>query len=197
MPEAVTAGGADFEVEQRMALREVLAGVAALPGLQRQVMLSAAIEGHSHEEIAAELGLSDGAVRGLIYRARAALRTAAGALVPSPFVAWVARQGSFGGGSSSTIEALAGGGSAGMAGLLVKGAAMLAAAGAIATAAGVTANHLGKHATSHRAVVISAERAARVPHVARGHRRRPGTPVRSVSRWGPLPQRAAATTLRR
>ena len=65
-----TAGGvgADQEVEQRFAAREALAGLAALPDLQRQVMLSTALEGRSHEEIADAFGLSHGAVRGLIYR---------------------------------------------------------------------------------------------------------------------------------
>src|SRR5947209_4605096 len=78
----ITALGADDEVEQRVAVRQALAGIAALPDLQRQVMVSAALDGSSHDEIAAELGLSHGAVRGLMYRARAALRAAAAVFIP-------------------------------------------------------------------------------------------------------------------
>ena len=71
------AAGADHEVERRFAVRDALAGLALLPELQREVMLSAAFEGRSHDEIASALGLSHGAVRGLMYRARATLRAAA------------------------------------------------------------------------------------------------------------------------
>ena len=42
--------------------------------LQREVMVGTAVDGMSHEELASALGLSSGAVRGLIYRARATLR---------------------------------------------------------------------------------------------------------------------------
>jgi RNA polymerase sigma factor (sigma-70 family) len=133
------ASGADHEVERRLAVRQALAGLASLPDLQRQVMLSAAIEGQSHDEIAAALGLSHGAVRGLIYRARAALRAAAAAVTPSPLVHWAARQELGAGGRSAGVyEAIVGGGSAGVGGLLVKGGAVVVTAGALATAAGIT-----------------------------------------------------------
>src|SRR5207302_6210093 len=85
-------GGADREVEQRMAARQALEGLAALPELQRKAMLGTALEGRSHDELAASMGLSNGAVRGLIYRARATLRAAAAALIPGPLVNWAARQ---------------------------------------------------------------------------------------------------------
>src|SRR5437868_10026792 len=44
--------GVDQLVEQRLAAMEALAGLAALPEPQRQVMLSTALDGRSHEEIA-------------------------------------------------------------------------------------------------------------------------------------------------
>ena len=67
-------GDAGDEVERRLEVRAALAGLASLPELQRRVMLSTALEGRSHDEVADALGLSHGAVRGLIYRARATLR---------------------------------------------------------------------------------------------------------------------------
>jgi hypothetical protein len=106
-------------------------------------MLGTALEGRSHDEVADALGLSHGAVRGLIYRARATLRAAAAVVTPSPLIHWAARHGAGTGRSAVVVEALAGGSSVGIGGLIVKGGAVVAAAGAIATAAGI-ADH-GSH----------------------------------------------------
>jgi RNA polymerase sigma factor (sigma-70 family) len=148
--------GADQEVERRLAIREALAGLASLPELQRQVMLSTALEGQSHHEVATALGLSHGAVRGLIYRARATLRAAAAAVMPGPLISWAARQDVGTGGRSAAIaETIAGGGSAGVAGVLLKGGAIVATAGALAGVAGV-ALHPGSH-RSHAHKPLSAQ----------------------------------------
>ncbi len=69
---------------QRSELAAVLAGVKSLPVGQREALLQRELEGRSHEEIAVAIGVTPGAVRGLIFRARTALREAAGALVPLP-----------------------------------------------------------------------------------------------------------------
>lgn len=144
-------GGADQEVERRLAIRDALAGLASLPELQRQVMLSTALEGQSHDEVAAALGLSHGAVRGLIYRARATLRAAAAVLVPGPLISWAARQDIGAGGRSSALaEAIGGGGSAGVTGVLLKGGAIVATTGALAGAAGVTLNSHSHRLRTHR-----------------------------------------------
>ena len=128
-------GGVEAEAERRIAAHEALAGLAALPELQRQVMLSTALEGRSHDEIAALMGLSHGAVRGLIYRARATLRAAAAALIPGPLVGWAARQDvTSSPASAGFVEACAGGGAAGVGGLLIKGVAVVATVGGLATA---------------------------------------------------------------
>ena len=58
--EAQGAGGADQEVERRIAVQDALAGLASLPELQRRVMLSTALEGRSHDEIAAAPGSAMG-----------------------------------------------------------------------------------------------------------------------------------------
>src|ERR687894_579369 len=80
----------DQDLERRIAIRRTLAGLAALPEMQREALLRTAVEGESHEAVARALGLTDGAVRGLVYRARATLRTAATALTPAPLAQWAA-----------------------------------------------------------------------------------------------------------
>ncbi len=131
--DTVCANGADHEAERRMAVREALEGLAALPEMQRDVLVSTAVDGLSHEEVAHALGLSSGAVRGLVYRARATLRAAAAAVLPGPLIGWSLRSAERGG-SPGLTEALAGGGSAGLGALLVKGGAIAVTAGALATA---------------------------------------------------------------
>jgi RNA polymerase sigma factor (sigma-70 family) len=167
-----TAGaiGADLEAERRMAARDALAGLAALPDLQREVMVGTAVDGMSHEELASALGLSSGAIRGLIYRARATLRAAAAAITPGPVISWALRSGS--GPGPGLYEALAGGGTAGIGGILVKGGAIAATAGAIATATGISTSDKAAH---HRAT----------PDVAAAQHRvvsRPAAPSVSSSR---------------
>jgi RNA polymerase sigma factor (sigma-70 family) len=164
-----TAGvsGADHVAEQRMAARDALAGLAALPTLQREVMVGTAVDGMSHEELASALGLSSGAVRGLIYRARATLRAAAAAITPGPVIAWALRTGS--GPGSGLYETLAaGGGTAGIGGILVKGGAIAATAGAIATATGISASHKASHHRATRAVAAVQHRAIAHPALASG-----------------------------
>ena len=75
---------AESQLEQSMAAREALSSVAALPAMQRDAIVLSALDGRSHEEVASVLGVSNGAVRGLLYRARATLRSAAAILLPGP-----------------------------------------------------------------------------------------------------------------
>jgi RNA polymerase sigma factor (sigma-70 family) len=71
-------------VQQRDHLDRVVAAMKALPDNQRDVIVRHELAGDSHERIAKDLGLSAGAVRQLAYRARAAVRAAAAALIPGP-----------------------------------------------------------------------------------------------------------------
>jgi RNA polymerase sigma factor (sigma-70 family) len=73
-------------LERRMGLHELVLAVQALPERQRSAILLRELEGRSYSEIAAELGVTDGAVRQLLNRARNSLRAAAAALVPLPLV---------------------------------------------------------------------------------------------------------------
>ncbi|HNH86024.1 MAG TPA: sigma-70 family RNA polymerase sigma factor, partial [Solirubrobacterales bacterium] len=89
--ETATGGTSPDElVEQRERFAAVLAAVADLPPAQRRALVDHELSGFSHEEIAAELDLSTGATKQLIYRARLSLRNAFGAMIPIPLIAWLA-----------------------------------------------------------------------------------------------------------
>jgi RNA polymerase sigma factor (sigma-70 family) len=72
--------------ERREEIAELLRRLRALPDPQRAAIVMRELEGLSHEEIAAALGLSGGAARQTIYRARRALRDGAGMLIPVPLL---------------------------------------------------------------------------------------------------------------
>lgn len=78
------ARSAAAEVEAREELRDLMDRLQALPEPQRAALVMRELEGLSHEEIAAALGVSGGAARQTIYRARAALREGFGFLLPLP-----------------------------------------------------------------------------------------------------------------
>src|SRR6185437_8441814 len=96
------------DVETRLRALDTLRDVAALPDMQREVLVMTAIEGRSHEEAAGELGVSDGAVRGLLHRARTKLRAAAAALTPHGLEQLLGRLSSSGPLAERPLEAGAG-----------------------------------------------------------------------------------------
>ena len=129
------------DLDRRIAVREALAGLAALPEMQREALLRTAVEGRSHQQVASDLGVSEPALRGLVYRARTALRATAGAIVPPPLLTWALEAGTRGTPALERVAGLgAGGGSAGLAALLVKGSAVAVTAGALA--GGLVASHV-------------------------------------------------------
>jgi RNA polymerase sigma factor (sigma-70 family) len=85
--------GPQEELERRAVVRQTLTGLAALPERQREALLRIAIEGRTQEEVALELGVSEGAVRQLVHRARLTLRAAATAVIPLPIAEWAAAAG--------------------------------------------------------------------------------------------------------
>ncbi|HWX97248.1 MAG TPA: RNA polymerase sigma factor [Solirubrobacteraceae bacterium] len=132
------AASAESDFERRVAVRQTLGHVAALPQMQREAILLTAIDGHSHEEIASALGVTHGAVRGLLYRARATLRDAAAAVVPQPALLWTS--GLLGRmtptvGRVAELSAPAGNGDVGA--MLGKGAALAATAAVLAVGTGI------------------------------------------------------------
>jgi RNA polymerase sigma factor (sigma-70 family) len=80
----------DQALERAQGLRALVVAVQALPERQRDAILLRELEGRSYEEIAAALGVTDGAVRQLLNRARNSLRAAAAAVVPAPLLTRVA-----------------------------------------------------------------------------------------------------------
>ena len=59
--------------ERRAGVRELLEDIATLPEVQRHALLRRELDGQSHEQIARELGLSEGSTKSLVFRARANL----------------------------------------------------------------------------------------------------------------------------
>src|SRR4051794_14712251 len=116
-----------FERGER--LKNVVAAVRDLPERQRDAIVLQAMEGRSYEEIAAELGVSDGAVRQLLNRARNTLREAAAALTPSGLLARIASSGGEAGVAERVAQAVAGSGGGA---LLAKAGATLVVTGAVA-----------------------------------------------------------------
>jgi RNA polymerase sigma factor (sigma-70 family) len=133
-------------LEQTLAMRDALSDVAALPRMQQQAIFLTAVDGQSHDEVAGVLGISEGALRGLLYRARSTLRSAAAALTPPPLIAWASAGAGSGGPTAERLAELsAGGGAAGIAGLLFKGAVVAVTAGALATGTSVLSVHHRAH----------------------------------------------------
>ena len=143
--------------ERRMLAHDTLAEVAQLPASQHDALVQTAIQGRSRTEVAAAMGLSEGAVRQLVHRARTALRTAVTAITPFPLLRWLAgaRSGSAAGLSEATIGAGTAASGAGVA--LKLGVGALVASGVVAT--GVIS-----------AVSPTRETPARPSHVSAGHR---------------------------
>jgi len=144
--QARAAVASESNLERHVAMRDALAGVASLPHMQSQAIFLTAVDGQSHDEVASRLGISEGALRGLLYRARATLRTAAAALTPPQALEWAIRGGGAAGPAAERISELASaGGAAGVFGLALKGAVVAVSAGALAT--GAAAVDLRGHAT--------------------------------------------------
>lgn len=165
--QAAAALAGDSELQRKMAVREALAHVAALPQMQQQAIFLTAVDGQSNDEVAGVLGISQGALRGLLYRARASLRSAAAALTPPPLLEWAARSADTAGPTAErAAELSAGGGAAGIAGLLLKGAIVAVTAGAVATGATVVNSHRradGATAQRSSAAGLAAATAQRQP----------------------------------
>jgi RNA polymerase sigma factor (sigma-70 family) len=145
------ARSAAAEAEGRQELRELMERLRALPEPQRAAIVMRELEGLSHEEIAAALGVSGGAARQAIYRARAALREGLGLLIPLPLVRAAVDHGgeAIGAGAGSAIAggAVGASGTAGALGGTGGGALKLGVATALiagSVGAGVAIQHHGR-----------------------------------------------------
>jgi RNA polymerase sigma factor (sigma-70 family) len=158
----------EAEVEQREELRAALHGIESLPDRQRAALVAIAVADRPHADVARELGMSDGALRQLLLRARTTLRAAATALTPYPLMSWLA------GGQEATAarvaEVAVGAGGAGVA--LKAGVAALAAGAVVAGGPALRGDH--------QPAPAKAKSAAHETH------RQPGT-QRAVAFTGPAP----------
>jgi RNA polymerase sigma factor (sigma-70 family) len=120
LAETLVAGGRGpaEELERREELADLINRLGALPEPQRAAIVMRELEGLGHEEIAAALGLSGGAARQAIYRARQALREGLGMLLPLPLL-----KGLMSGSVAAPAEAAAGAAGVGAAGVALKTAA--------------------------------------------------------------------------
>lgn len=121
------------EAEAREELRNLMERLGALPEPQRAALVMRELEGLSHEEIAAALGVSGGAARQAIYRARTALRDGVGLLVPLPALRALA------GASASSAGGATLGGLGGSA--LKAGAATVLIAGTVGAGVAIQPHH--------------------------------------------------------
>jgi RNA polymerase sigma factor (sigma-70 family) len=144
-------------VQQRDLAMNALAEVARLPKRQRQAIVGTALDGRGRAEVATSMGVSEGAVRQLVHRARARIRTAVTAVTPLPLVRWLA-QGPSGGASSVSVTAGAGGASS--VGVALKLGIVLAS-GAIVTGVAAVDIHRGERRPDRAPARIVASRAAR------------------------------------
>jgi RNA polymerase sigma factor (sigma-70 family) len=141
--------------EQRAELRDLTARLRELPENQRTALVMRELEGMSHEEIAAALGVSGGAARQTIARARAAVRAGFGVLVPLPLLRLLATgdgTGAVAGATAGGGAAVAGGGAIG-AGALKAAVATLVVAGAVG--AGVAIEHGGGGGKSSKGAQVA------------------------------------------
>src|ERR1700744_2042301 len=86
--EATVACGETLEdtVTRRATAHAALAELSALPDRQRDALLGTAVLGFPRAHVARTMGLSEGAVRQVVHRARTRLRQAATAVLPFPLV---------------------------------------------------------------------------------------------------------------
>ena len=133
------AGGVPLDevAEQRDELDRLVTAICALPRAQREALVRREIDGAGHADIAAQLGTSATAVRGLIFRARTTLRDAVGLLVPLPLLRLLlSNDGTAGAAGAATVGAAGAGatvlGAAGAKGGLAVAAAVAALAAGVA-----------------------------------------------------------------
>src|SRR4051812_7594496 len=94
----------DQAVEGRERIQALVASVKRLPERQRDAIVLRELEGRSYEEIAVALGVTDGAVRQLLNRARTTLRAGATALTPYGLAERIAEIGGGAGGGVSLVK---------------------------------------------------------------------------------------------
>lgn len=149
-----TVPGPSEAAERSEELDRLVVAICALPAAQREALVKRELEGVGHGEIAAQLGTTAAAVRGLIFRARTTVRNAVGAAVPLPVLRALLAKGSAAAGVAGSGVG-AGTGAALLGGTGVKGAAALATA-IVAIGAGVAIERDGRKSDGAQAATVAA-----------------------------------------
>jgi RNA polymerase sigma factor (sigma-70 family) len=137
----VGADSPEVGAEQSAHVEKVMNEMTRLPAHEQLALMQTAVEGHSTAELAACLGVTEGAARQLVYRARMRLRRACTVLVPAPVLRWLSDRCQRAG---QHVAELSGGGAA-SAGVVVgasKVAAVLATVSVVAIGAHAEIKHL-------------------------------------------------------
>lgn len=139
--------------DRRETLQQTIKAIGELPARQRRALVLRELEGRSHAEIARSLGLTSGAVRQLIHRARSSVRSAVSAVTPYPLLVRLAETD-----GQAPVAELIGGGTASA----VAGKALVAALVAGGVAGGVALAPDEKQGKA-QAAGVDRERAAASP----------------------------------
>jgi RNA polymerase sigma factor (sigma-70 family) len=131
--DALAPDSPELAFERKSQVRDALAGLASLPATQREAIVRSAVHGDSRTAIGTAMGLNDGAVGQLLYRARSALRCAMSAIVPLPVLAWLTRfRVHHPASAARTLQITAAGTNSGAGAIIIRGSATLAVIAAAA-----------------------------------------------------------------
>jgi RNA polymerase sigma factor (sigma-70 family) len=144
-------------VQRRATALSALTELGRLPERQRDALVAVALNGRAGADVAVTMGLSEGALRQLVHRARATLRGALTAVTPWPLARWLAAMG-----GAPAPDIVAGAGFASAGGITAKVGALLAT-GLLAST--VTVLPSGNHAPR----AASRSRPSRAGHTAAIH----------------------------
>src|SRR3954468_4321665 len=161
----------DQAVEGRERIQALVASVKRLPERQRDAIVLRELEGRSYEEIAVALGVTDGAVRQLLNRARTTLRAGATALTPYGLAERIAE---IGGGAAGGVSLVKLGTAVLVAGAVATGGATQVVPGVGSSAHRGTASAHAAEATAARSATggdLTPSRHARSKTAALGHLR--------------------------
>jgi RNA polymerase sigma factor (sigma-70 family) len=162
------------ELERREELTDLMRRLDALPEPQRAAIVMRELEGLGHKEIAAALGLTGGGARQAIYRARQALRDAAGLLLPLPLLRELIDHGAQAAGAGASVGSTVAVASAGGAGGAVKlGVVTAVLAGSVGAGVAVQEQRAGD--------------GARAPEIRSAQRLAPGLPPSPSTALAALP----------
>jgi RNA polymerase sigma factor (sigma-70 family) len=162
LPGTLAGSGSPAEdLEQSVRVNETLAAIAALPPLERDALVSTALQGRSGRDAARALGVSESTVRQLVFRARAHTRAAVHVFLPLPLLSKLSHGGrratAIVSGSPASCSPETGG-------LLIKIAALAAVGALLGTHLAIVPEKGQRRPATSSAVVPTRSAAAR--HVA-------------------------------